>query len=43
MSVKILDVENTNVTTGKHSEYLFLAGAETGMERRSLSGWPCVL
>jgi hypothetical protein len=41
--VKIVDVEFTNVMPEKKSEFLFLPGAETGMELRSLSGWPSVL
>jgi hypothetical protein len=41
--VKIVDVEFTNVMPGKSSEYLVLPGSETGMERRSLSGWPSLL
>lgn len=35
--VTIVDVEFTNVMPGKKSEYLVLPGAETGMERCSLS------
>ena len=43
MLVKTVDVEFANVLPGKNSEHLVLPGAETGMKRGSLYGWPSVL